>query len=96
MYDNITLSILSFHRFLELYIKDVLRKINPYLAVKINFDFEEILNLSNYINPAEKFNTIEFSESLKRLKKAFKINKSKNGIFNKQLYHISFLNDQNV
>ncbi|MBU3660697.1 MAG: hypothetical protein FGM14_12535 [Flavobacteriales bacterium] len=85
MYDNIVLSILSFHRFLELYIKDVLRRINPYLAVKINPGIEDIFNFPSQIIPAENYHTIEFSESLKRLKKAFELNKLKGGIYQKNI-----------
>src|SRR6185436_18063703 len=32
--DNIVFSILGFHRFIELLLKDILRRINPFLAVK--------------------------------------------------------------
>jgi hypothetical protein len=69
---NIVSSILGFHRFMELLLKDILRRINPYLAVKFLEKEEELFQfLDNQAN-AEDIKTIEYSETMKRFKQAYK------------------------
>lgn len=69
---DITFSILGFHRFFELLIKDILRRIDPFLAVKfLENEAQLIKHLSNKLNP-ETVKTVEFNEAYTRFKEAIK------------------------
>jgi hypothetical protein len=70
--DNIVFSILGFHRFIELLLKDILKRINPFLAVKFLENEEELFLYLNSQIKADEIKTIEYSETLKRFKQAFK------------------------
>lgn len=69
---NIVFSILGFHRFIELLLKDILRRINPFLAVKFLEKEEELFKYFDNQIEADEIKTIEYSETLKRFKYAFK------------------------
>ena len=70
--DNIVFSILGFHRFIELLMKDILRRINPYFAVKFLEREDELFQyFDNKISP-DDIKTIEYNEAVKRFKQAFK------------------------
>ncbi|MFW5804230.1 MAG: hypothetical protein ACOCWG_03255 [bacterium] len=69
---NIVFSILGFHRFIELLLKDILRRINPYLAVKFLEKKEELFQYLDNQICADEIKTIEYSETFKRFKQAFK------------------------
>ncbi|MGC4102334.1 hypothetical protein [Ferruginibacter sp.] len=69
---NIVAAILGFHRFIELWLKDILRRIDPFLSVKFLEKEEELFQYLNGKLAAEDVKTIEFSEALKRIKQAFK------------------------
>jgi len=70
--DNIVFSIFGFHRFFELLLKEILRRINPYLAVKFLEKEEEIFQFLNNQISADKIKTIEYGTTIKRFKQAFK------------------------
>ena len=68
----ISMSILSFHRFIELHFKYILQKINPLLAVNFldsKLDVFEYLHLELDVS---KIKTVEFNGAWNRLKKCFK------------------------
>jgi hypothetical protein len=89
--DNIVFSILGFHRFIELLLKDILRRINPYLAVKFLEKEEELFQyLDNKIS-ADEIKTIEFSETLKRFKQAFKHYDKTSEVYIQHLQSYEFL-----
>src|SRR5690606_12329743 len=62
--DNIVFSILGFHRFIELLLKDILRRINPYLAVKFLEKEEELFQFFDNKISADEIKTIEYSETV--------------------------------
>lgn len=65
---NTVTTILGFHRFFELFFKDLLKRINPFLAVKFLPKAEQVVKyLNNELDPDE-VNTIEYNESIERLK----------------------------
>jgi hypothetical protein len=71
--DSSTSMILGFHRFFELLIKDLLRKSDPFLAVKFFEKHEEVVEyLMGETNP-EMIRTVEFSEAYKRFTYALKM-----------------------
>jgi hypothetical protein len=83
--DKIVFSILGFHRFMELLLKDILRRINPFLAVKFLEKEEEVFKyLDKQIN-ADEIKTIEFNETLKRFKYAFNHYKKSTEIYEQHL-----------
>jgi hypothetical protein len=69
--DHIISTILNFHRFFELFLKDLLRRINPFLAVKLGEKKEELFKHLNNEIEADKIKTIEYSETIERVKYAF-------------------------
>lgn len=94
--EEICFSILNFHRFFELFIKEVLGRISPFLSVKMFEKEEEIFRyMSNSIN-AEDIKTIEFSDALKRLKFAFNFYREGSKEYNEVLIHFKFLKDKKV
>lgn len=91
---NLSQSILSFHRFFELFIKDVLRSINPYLAVKFLEKEEELFLFFDGNLSADQIKTIEFAESLKRLKQAFKSLDKESELYIEKLKKWEFINEK--
>jgi len=68
----VSMSLLGFHRFIELHLKHILYKVNPLLTV--NF-LDSKLNVFEYLNLEIDINnlrTVDFNEALSRLKKCFK------------------------
>jgi len=94
LHHNISHAILAFHRFFELYIKEVLRSVNPYLAVKFLEREEELFLFLDQKLPPEQIKTVEFAESMKRLKYAFKYFDNSTETYRKVLNPVSFLNDK--
>lgn len=91
--ENVIISILSFHRFIELLLKDILRRINPFLAVKFLEKEDEIFKyLDGNIN-ADEIVTVEFSESFKRFKHAFNHYKENTEIFKNHLEPYQFIKE---
>lgn len=63
-------TILNLHRFFELFLKDILGRIDPFLAVKFLENEKQVINyLNNSLSP-DNVQTIEFSETFKRFKAA--------------------------
>lgn len=72
MMDGIGLSILAFHRFFELFIKDLLARINPFLSVIVIDKRDEFFRfLDGSLSPAE-VKTVEYGIAFQRLEGAFK------------------------
>ncbi len=72
MMDEIGLSILAFHRFFELFIKDILARINPFLSVKVIDKRDEFFRfLDGSLSPSE-VQTVEYGIAFKRLEGAFR------------------------
>lgn len=72
-------AILGFHRFFELLLKDILKRINPFLAVKFLEKDEELIRyLDNNLSP-DDVSTVEFTEANKRIKRIFKYYSDKPG-----------------
>lgn len=90
--ENIVFTILSFHRFFELLIKDLLRGINPFLAVKMFEREEEVFQyINNQLDP-DTVKTIEYGETIKRFKQAFK-QYADSDTYEKHLKPYEFLNE---
>jgi hypothetical protein len=68
--DSAVFTILGFHRFFELLLKDILRRINPFLAVKFPEKEKETLNYFNNNLDPEKMETVEFRKAFERFKEA--------------------------
>lgn len=89
--DNIVFSILGFHRFIELLLKDILRRINPYLAVKFLEKEDELFQFLDNKITADEIKTIEYSETVKRFKQAFKHYDKTTNIYIEHLQDYEFL-----
>jgi hypothetical protein len=67
--ESTTLAILGFHRFFELFIKDILRRVNHFLPVKFLENEKQVVKyLMNATLKAEEVKTIEYAETIKRFK----------------------------
>lgn len=87
----INFSILGFHRFIELLIKDKLKRINEFLAVKILEKQRDIFQfLEGKLNPDE-VNTIEYSESIRRFRQAFEYYSKDSEIYLTHLQTFEFI-----
>ncbi len=91
--DNIIFSILGFHRFIELLLKDILRRINPFLAVKFIEKKEELFRYLDNTISADEINTIEYSETFNRFKQAFKHYDKTSEVYIQQLKDYEFILD---
>jgi hypothetical protein len=92
--DNVVFSILGFHRFIELLLKDILRRINPFLAVKFLEKEEELFKYLNNQISADDIKSIEYSESFKRVKQAFKHYEKDSQVYIDHLKDYEFLLSQ--
>ncbi len=92
--DNIVFSILGFHRFIELLLKDILRRINPYLAVKFLENEEDLFLYFDSKLRADEIKTIEYNEAFKRFKQAFKYYDKNSDVFSQHLKDYEFLLSQ--
>lgn len=92
--DHIVFSILGFHRFIELLLKDILRRINPYLAVKFLEKEEEVFLFLDSKITADEIKTIEFSETVRRFKQAFKHYDKRSDVYIEHLQDYEFLKAQ--
>lgn len=64
-------AILGFHRFFELLLKDILKRFNPFLAVKFLEKDEDLIKFfDNNLSP-EDVNSVEFTEANKRIRRLF-------------------------
>jgi len=70
--DSSVFTILGFHRFFELLIKDILRRINPYLAVKFPENEKETIKFQNNELDHQQMETVEFRKAFDRFKEAIK------------------------
>ncbi len=68
-YRSAIFAILGFHRFFELLLKDILGRINPFLAVKFPDKKEEIRFYNNELN-SEELESVEFGKAYSRFKEA--------------------------
>jgi len=94
---NIVFSILGFHRFIELLLKDILRRINPYLAVKFLEKEEELFQFLDKQISADEIKTIEYGDTFKRFKQAFKHYNKSSEIYIQYLKDYEFLlNQRNI
>lgn len=91
--NHVVFTILGFHRFLELFLKDVLRSISPFLAVKFPDSESDTFKFIDGNIEAEDLRTIEGAETLKRIKQAFKQYPKDNCTFTQFLKPFEFLND---
>jgi hypothetical protein len=74
---NSTVScLLGLHRFFELLLKDLLSRVNPFLAVKFLENENQQIAYLNQTLDYEKVNTIEFSDAYKRFKALIKSTKN--------------------
>ena len=92
---NIMFSILNFHRFIELFLKDVLRRIDPFLVVKFHEKEVELFKFLKGKISADEIKTIEFSETLKRFKYAFEFYDKKSDTYRDFLQKYEFLIESN-
>ncbi|HOY30270.1 MAG TPA: hypothetical protein PKW80_00175 [Bacteroidales bacterium] len=68
--DCIVQTILSFHRFFELLLKDILNRINPFLAVKFPRKEKDAIKYCNNEAEAERMESVEFNSAYERFKEA--------------------------
>ena len=68
--DSTVFTILGFHRFFELLLKDILRQINPFLAVKFPDKEKDAIRFYNKELDPDKIETIEFKKAFERFKEA--------------------------
>ena len=68
--DSAVFTILGFHRFFELLLKDILRRINPFLAVKFPEKEKETMKFYNNKLNHEKMETVEFRKAFERFREA--------------------------
>lgn len=95
--DSTVFAILGFHRFFELLIKDILRRVNPYLAVKLPGNEDSEIKYLNKEMPAEELDTVEFQKAFNRLKEAIKYsNENPKKIKYRMLKRFSFLKDDDT
>lgn len=92
--DDSFFTVLNFHRFFELFIKDLLRRINPYLAVKFPQKENEVFSYLGGELPAEQINTIEFGEAKRRFSKAFEYYKRDSETYINILMKFEFIKEQ--
>lgn len=69
--------IFGFHRFFELFQKDLLKRIDPLLATKAFHSAREIIKHSQRTLNPEEIQTIEYQETRKRLREVFKLSSKK-------------------
>lgn len=95
--DSAVFAILGFHRFFELLIKDILRRINQFLAVKFPDNEEDAIKFLNQELESEIMETVEFRKAFERFKEAIKYqNKNPNKIEYSIIQQFSFLNDDTL
>ncbi len=70
--DSAVFTILGFHRFFELLLKDILTRINPLLAFKFPINEKESILFLNQELELDKMETVEFSKAFQRFKEALK------------------------
>ncbi|MFL9483438.1 hypothetical protein ACI6Q2_11725 [Chitinophagaceae bacterium LWZ2-11] len=92
---NIAICILSFHRFIELLLKDILRRINPFLAVRFLEKPEELFAFFNNKIDASEIRTTEYAEAFERLLYAFNFYAQTTDIHQNYLKDYQFLSDDN-
>ena len=66
-YDKIVSSIIDFHRFFELLMKDLLCRVNPYLGVRLESP-KEFVNFFLETTPAKELKSVEFGGTFERLR----------------------------
>lgn len=79
-YDNIVTTILDFHRFFELLIKDILSRVDPYLSVKVDSSSRDYVKYVLNGLPSTELRTVEYGEARNRLRELLKIIDGKPGI----------------
>lgn len=89
-------SILSFHRFIELYLKDVLRRIDPLLAVRFPDNAKETVMYLDKNLDAEELRTVEYAETYKRVLEAFNYYRGRPEIYDKYIQPLIFLTSQDT
>lgn len=85
--ENIVFSILHFHRFIEMFLKDILGQVNPFLKVKFPNKPEDIIAFHAGKMDVKQLNSIECNEAYERLKAIY--NGEVNGY--KQISDFSFI-----
>lgn len=94
--EEICFSILNFHRFFELFIKEILSRIDPFLSVKMFEKEEEIFRFLNNSISTDEIKTIEFSDAIKRLRFAFNYYSEESIEYREVLIHFKFLKEKNA
>ena len=70
--DSAVFTILGFHRFFELLLKDILRRIDPYLSVKFPDKEKDSIKFLNKELDYTQMETVEFHKAFERFKEALK------------------------
>lgn len=91
--ENLIFTILNFHRFFEILIKDILGQLNPKLKLKFPTKTRHTVEYIDDSIELNEINTIEAAETLKRLKEVFKYYNKDSREFKEVLAHYEFLND---
>lgn len=94
--DHIIISILGFHRFIELFFKDLLSRINPYLSVKFIEGEDNLFRYLDNQNSADELKSIEYAEASRRLHYAFKYYDKQSDIYTQLLCRYEFLTENDV
>ena len=96
---NLVFTILGFHRFVELLVKDILRNINPLLAVKFSGKEKDLFSYCDSKTEEERIeakqiNTIEYSETFRRFNRAYKHYDKTSDIYINHLKNYEFIIQQ--
>jgi len=95
--DSAVFAILGFHRFFELLLKDILRRIDPFLSVKFPDKEKEAIRFLNKDLDYEEMETVEFKKAFERFKEALKYsNENPDNTKYAIAQKFSFLRDDNT
>lgn len=92
--DNIVFTILGFHRFMELMLKDILRSINPFLAVRLPEAEADLYDFHEGLINAEDLRTVEYADTMKRFRHALTRYEKDSTIYIDILQKYEFLNEK--
>lgn len=91
--ENVVFTILSFHRFFEILLKDILGQIDPKLKAKFPTSPKQTVAYIDNTVQLDEINTIEAGETLKRFKEIFKYYDKDTKAYADVLHNYDFLNN---
>ena len=92
--ENIVFTLLGFHRFIELLLKDVLKRLDPFLAVRMPESSRELYLYYDKRLGSEDLKSVEYSEAMNRFKYAFTHYEKNSDVYLNVLQKYEFLTEQ--